>query len=85
MDWINRTATVRVGDTVTYSKQFLQSTRHKDDDPVVPGVTGKVIGVLAESGIVLAEIAWDGGADLPGKVNIRNLSRVKDGVVIPLD
>jgi hypothetical protein len=83
MDWAKRTAAVQVGDTVAYSKQFLQSTGQLTGD--APFGRGKVTGLTTLGSIVLAEIAWDGDADLPAKVNVKNLSLVKDGAVLDRD
>ena len=83
MDWTKRTAAVQVGDTVAYSKQFLQSTGQYTGD--APLARGKVTGLPTLGSLVLAEIAWEGDPDLPGKVNVKNLSRVKDGTVIEPD
>ena len=83
MEWTKRTAAVQVGESVAYSKHFLQSTGQLTGD--APQARGKVIGLTNLGSIVLAEIAWDGSVDLPGKVNVKNLSRVKDGVVMDRD
>jgi hypothetical protein len=82
MAWTERTAGVQIGDTVAYSKQFLQSTGQYTGD--VPLARGKIIGFTTLVDTLLAEIEWDRG-DLPGRVNVRNLSRVKDGVVMDRD
>jgi len=79
MDWAKRTAAVQVGDTVAY----LQSTGQLTGD--APFGRGKVTGLTTLGSIVLAEIAWDGDADLPAKVNVKNLSLVKDGAVLDRD
>jgi hypothetical protein len=71
-----------VNDTVAYSKQFLQSTGQFTGD--APLARGKVTALKFLGGLTLAEIEWDRG-DLPGKVNVKNLSRVKDGVVMDID
>ncbi len=83
MDWTKRTAAVQVGDTVAYSKRFLQSTGQNTGD--APQARGKVAGLTTLGSSVLAEIEWNDGADLPGKVNVKNLSQVKDGVVMDAD
>jgi hypothetical protein len=44
----------------------------------------QVTGLVPLGSVVLAEIDW-GGLDLPGKVNVKNLSRVRDGVVMEQD
>ena len=83
MEWRKRTAAVQEGDTVAYSKQFLQSTGQYTGD--AGQARGTVTALTTLGSIVLAEIAWDGDVDLPGKVNVKNLSRVKDGVVMEPD
>jgi len=86
MGWTKRTAAIQTGDTVAYSKQFLQSTGQLTGD--TPFARGKVTGLTTLGSLVLAEIAWEGSADradLPGKVNVKNLSRVKEGVVRDAD
>ncbi len=83
MEWTKRTAGVKEGDTVAYSKQFLQSTGQYTGD--AGPARGTITALTTLGSIVLAEIAWDGDVDLPGKVNVKNLSRVKDGVVMEPD
>ena len=80
MGWTKRTAKVQVGDTVAYSRQFLQSTGQLTGD--TPFARGKVTELTTLGSLVLAEVAWAGGVDLPARVNVKNLSRVKDGVVM---
>ena len=83
MEWTKRTAPVEIGYTMAYSKQFLQSTGQLTGD--APAARGTVTGLTTLGNLVLAEIAWDGNADLPAKVNVKNLCRVKEGVVMDLD
>lgn len=78
MSWTKRTAAVKAGDTVAYSKQFLQSTGQYTGD--APLARGKVVGLVPLGEIQLAEIEWD-RPDLPRRVNVRNLSPVRDGQV----
>ena len=83
MSWAKRTAAIQPGDIVAYSKQWLQSTGQLTGD--VPLARGKVTGLVPLGpSLILAEIAWD-QPDLPGRVNVKNLSRVKDGHVMDLD
>jgi len=64
-----------VGDTVGYSKQFLQSTGQYTGD--APFARGKVIALHQFGGdSTLAEVEWD-HPDLPGRVNVKNLSTIK--------
>jgi hypothetical protein len=74
-NWRNRTQPIKVGDMVGYSKQFLQSTGQYTGD--APFARGKVIALHPlGSDTLLAEIQWD-KPDLPARVNVRNLSTVR--------
>jgi hypothetical protein len=74
-NWTKRTQPIKVGDTVGYSKQFLQSTGQYTGD--APFARGKVTELLSlGSDTVLAEIDWD-RPDLPPRVNVKNLSTIK--------
>jgi len=74
-DWVKRTQAIQVGDTVAYSKAFLQSTGQYTGD--VPHARGKVT-ALKELGkeVTLAEIEWD-KPDLPARVNVKNLTTAR--------
>ena len=63
---------IDTGDTVKYSRAFLQSTGMLTGP--VPFATGKVIGMkqLGKGGLILAAIKWD-TPDLPEWVNVKNL------------
>jgi hypothetical protein len=73
VSWVKRTQPIKVGDTVAYSKAFLQSigtyTGH------MPQARGKVTGLVPLGQTVLAEVQWD-LPDLPGRVNVKNLCSV---------
>jgi hypothetical protein len=74
-EWTKRTQPIQVGDTVGYSKQFLQSTGQYTGD--TPFARGKVTALLPlGSDTILAEIDWD-KPDLPPHVNVQNLSTIK--------
>ncbi len=74
-EWTKRTQPIRVGDTVGYSKRFLQSTGQYTGD--APFARGKVTALLPlGSDTTLAEIDWD-KSDLPPRVNVKNLSTIK--------
>ncbi|MEQ8694151.1 MAG: hypothetical protein RIC85_02345 [Gammaproteobacteria bacterium] len=74
-EWIKRTQPIKVGDMVGYIKQFLQSTAQYTGD--VPHARGRVIALhQVGSESTLAEIEWD-RLDLPNRVNVKNLSTVK--------
>lgn len=74
-DWRNRTQDIKVGDFVGYSKTFLQSTGQFTGD--APHARGRVVALHPlGADTILAEIVWD-KADLPSKVNVRNLSTVR--------
>ena len=83
MELTNRTAAVQVGDAVAYSRQFLQSTGQLTGD--APLAKGKVTSLTTLGSTVLAEITRANDAELPARVNVKNLSRVKDGVVMDPD
>ena len=77
-DWVERMAAVRVGDRVAYAKQWLQGTGQYTGD--APFARGTVTAVEPMGSTQLAVVKWD-APDLPDRVNVRNLSRVVDGVV----
>jgi hypothetical protein len=74
-DWRTRVQAIKPGDTVGYSKTFLQSTGQFTGD--APFARGKVI-ALHRIGqeTLLAEIEWD-RPGLPDRVNVRNLSTTR--------
>ncbi|MDA7980151.1 MAG: hypothetical protein MPJ50_15400 [Pirellulales bacterium] len=73
--WKERTQPVQVGDTVGYSKAFLQSTGQYAGD--IPFARGKVTALHpVGSETVLAEIEWD-RPNIPTRVNVKNLSTVR--------
>jgi len=80
--WTERVADIKAGDTVAYAKAWLRSTgQFTGDAPQARGVV-KTIEPVGE--LRLAVIAWD-TPNLPERVNVKNLSRVKDGVVMDRD
>jgi len=82
MTWAKKTAAIQPGDTVAYSKQWLQSTGQLTGD--APFARGKVTGLVPLGSLMLADIEWD-KPDLPTRVNVKNLSRVKSGQVMDRD
>jgi len=82
MTWAKRTSAIQAGDTVAYAKAWLQSTGQQTGD--TPFARGRVKCLVPLGSLVLAEIEWD-TPDLPNRVNVKNLSRVKDGQVMDLD
>jgi hypothetical protein len=73
--WKDRTQPIKVGDTVGYSKAFLQSTGQLTGD--APFARGKVLELLPlGTDAILAEIEWD-KPDLPIRVNVKNLSTIR--------
>jgi hypothetical protein len=82
LDRTKHTPEVQVGDTVAYSRQFLKNTGQYTGD--APFARGKVTGLTPLGQLLLAQVLWD-REDLPNKVNVKNLSRVKDAVVMELD
>jgi hypothetical protein len=73
MEWTKRTSAVEVGETVAYSKRFLQSTGQLTGD--APFARGQVTALTTLGSIVLAEITWADDAQLPARVNVKNLVR----------
>jgi hypothetical protein len=66
---------IQIGDTVGYSKSFLQSTgQYTGDAPFARGMVIALVPLGTE--IILAEIEWD-KPDLPTRVNVKNLSTVR--------
>jgi hypothetical protein len=66
---------IQVGDTVAYTHAFLD--RQHVGAAVAMSAQGKVIALhRLESGILLAEIAWD-TPGLPKRVNIKHLTRTE--------
>jgi hypothetical protein len=70
--WKERVSAIKVGDTVGYSKAFLQSTGQiAGDTPFARGTVVALHPLGTET--MLAEIDWH-GAEQPRKVNVYNLS-----------
>jgi hypothetical protein len=70
--WTSKSRAINVGDTVAYSKTFLQSTGQYTGN--VPHARGKVLALHQLSPeTTLAEIEWE-KPDLPSRVNVKNLS-----------
>ncbi len=66
---------LKIGDRVAYSVQFLRSIGMSHGD--MAHAKGNVTGLRELSAeCILAEIAWENGADMPAKVNTRNLAKV---------
>jgi hypothetical protein len=82
MRWTERTGAVKVGDTVMYSRAWLRSTGQFTGDICFARGTVNELQPLGE--VTLAVIDW-GGADLPEKVNVKNLSRVTERGVMDRD
>ncbi|HWB12769.1 MAG TPA: hypothetical protein VG826_26320 [Pirellulales bacterium] len=79
MTWASRVSPIRVGDTIAYSKRFLQSIGCH-----VGGMAharGKVTAIEPLGDGILARIQWD-TPDLPDRINVKNLSLVKNGMVM---
>jgi hypothetical protein len=80
--WAERSSEIKAGDSVAYSRRFLQSTGQYTGD--APLARGRVLGLKTLGGVVLAEVEWD-RPDLPGKVDVKNLSVVRNNVVMDRD
>jgi len=86
-DWVRRTSeggtkAIEAGDRVAYSKQWLRSTGQMTGD--TPQARGTVTEVQELGLLRLAVIQWD-RPDFPEKVNVKNLSRIRDGVILDWD
>jgi hypothetical protein len=72
-------ASLKVGDRVRYSRNFLRSTgQYTGDVPFAKGriVGFEVLGPVSDPDVTkLAEIDWE-NCDCPPRVNVYNLSRV---------
>lgn len=75
MNWRERTADIKVGDKVCYSKTFLQSTGQQTGD--TPFARGVVTAIVPLGDLCLAEVEWS-NPDLPERVNVANLSRITE-------
>ena len=76
MTWAARSSTIQVGDKVAYSASWLRSTGQMAGD--IGHARGVVTGlkVLSED-VVLAEVDWGGDPEVPTKINVKNLARVR--------
>lgn len=74
MTWSSRTRSIVVGDTVRYSSAWLRNTGQFAGD--ICHAKGKVTSLTGTKDYTLATIDWD-TPDLPEKVNVVNLDRVR--------
>ena len=79
MSWVARISPIHVGDKVAYAKRFLQNIGCHIGD--MAAARGEVTALEPLGEIVLACINWD-TPDLPDRVNVKNLSIVKNGIVM---
>ena len=77
-DWTSRITGIQVGNRVAYSWQWLRSTGQMTGE--VPQARGTVTRIEPLGSLSLAVIKWD-QPDLPERVNVKNLSLIKDGVI----
>jgi len=82
MSWATRTSPIHVGDTIAYSKRFLQSIGCHVGD--MASARGHVTAIESAGEVVLARIDWD-TPGLPDRINVKNLSLVKNGMVMEHD
>jgi hypothetical protein len=75
MTWSNRVKNIGVGDTVQYSRQWLQSTGTHTGN--LPRAKGVVTAIKSYGSTKIATIEWD-RPDVPERVNVANLSKVKE-------
>jgi hypothetical protein len=65
---------LKVGDPVAYSRNFLWSIGELAGD--MPHARGEIVGLVPVGReVLLAEVSWD-RAELPARVNVKNLCRV---------
>lgn len=74
MSWGNRVKGIEVGDTVRYSRQWLQSTGTHTGE--LPRAKGVVTAIKDYGSTKIATIDW-GNPDIPERVNVANLSKAK--------
>lgn len=74
MSWGNRVKDIQVGDTVRYSRQWLQSTGTHTGE--LPRAKGTVTAIKDLGSTKIATIDW-GNPDIPERVNVVNLSKVR--------
>ena len=79
MSWATRVSPIRVGDTIAYSKRFLQSIGCHIGD--MAQARGKVLAIEPIEQAILALIDWN-TPGLPDRVNVKHLSLVKNGMVM---
>lgn len=83
-EWQKKVSAIQVGDQVMYSKKWLQSIG--EFTGTFPFARGTVTELKPLGGITLAVIDWGKDKDeVPGKVNVKNLSVVKNGQVMDRD
>ncbi len=82
MTWAARTSPIKVGDQVAYSKAFCQSTGQLTGD--TPHARGTVLSFHPVGDTLLAVIDWK-NPELPPRVNVKNLSVVRNGQVMERD
>lgn len=76
MTWQSRTAPIKVGDKVAFSAAWLRSTcQHSGDIPHARG-TVTALKVLGDD-CTIATVDWGGNEEIPTKVHVKNLCRVK--------
>ncbi|HVX63019.1 MAG TPA: hypothetical protein VHC19_20525 [Pirellulales bacterium] len=79
MSWAIRSSPFRAGDTIAYSKRFLQSIGCHIGG--MASARGKVTAIERDGDAIYARIDWD-APGLPERLDIKNLSLVKNGMVM---
>jgi hypothetical protein len=64
---------VNIGDKVKYSRAFLRSTGMLTGEAPFGKGTITALDSYGSKDFTIATIQWDGGFDLPGRVNVKNL------------
>lgn len=73
MTWTERTAPIKVGDEVAYAAAFLKNTGQQAGE--AGHARGTVTALIPVGEMTLAQITWH-NADMPERVNVKNLARV---------
>ena len=71
---------MKTGDRVAYKAAFLRSIGAYTGD--LPAGRGTITEIEPCGTLQLARVRWDRGLDLPTRINVKNLTLVKGGVVM---
>jgi hypothetical protein len=74
MSWAGRSRAIAIGDTVRYASAWLRSTGQHTGD--ICFAKGTVTALAGTKDYMIAQIEWN-TPDLPARVNVANLKRVR--------